>query len=229
MTDPDFSELETLLGYQFQDKELLLKALTHPSLAHDKRLKRGDNQRLEFLGDAVLQMTLTLHLYRKFPEHQEGRLTKMRASAVNKKALNEISQQFKLDQFILLSRGETKNHGMTKASNLADAVEAIIGAMLLDAGYDFTQAWVQRIFEEKLKELAASEKVFNPKGELQEILQAKGKVTPTYQLIEESGPDHSKSYTIQVISDEKTIGTGSGSSKKAAESSAALDALNKLK
>lgn len=228
MTELDLSPLESLLGYSFKNKELLLQALTHPSLAHDNNLARGDNQRLEFLGDAVLQMTLTLHLFHSFPKHQEGRLTKMRAAAVNKKALDEVSRQFKLDEFILLSRGETKNQGRTKASNLADAMEAIIGAILLDAGYEFTQTWVQKIFEQKLKDLAESEEVFNPKGELQELLQGKGKVTPTYELVDESGPDHSKSYTIRVLSENEVIGEGSGSSKKAAESSAALSALKNV-
>ncbi len=228
MTEIDLSPLETILGYSFKNKELLLQALTHPSLAHDMQLARGDNQRLEFLGDAVLQMTLTLHLFHSFPSHQEGRLTKMRAAAVNKKALDEVARQFKLNEFILLSRGETKNQGRTKASNLADAMEAIIGVMLLDAGYEFTQAWVEKVFDQKLKELAASEEVFNPKGELQELLQGKSIATPRYELVAESGPDHSKSYTIRVISEDAVIGEGSGPSKKAAESSAALDALKNL-
>jgi ribonuclease-3 len=228
MTEPDLSPLEQLLGYQFKNPTLLLQALTHPSLAHDKNLSRGDNQRLEFLGDAVLQMTLTLHLYHSFPKHQEGHLTKMRAAAVNKKALDEVSRQFKLNEFILLSRGESKNHGKTKASNLADAMEAVIGAILLDAGYDFAQQWIQRVFDQKLKELAESEEIFNPKGELQELLQGKNLTTPDYELVSESGPDHNKSYTIRVISQHEPIGEGSGSSKKAAESSAALDALKNL-
>ncbi|MEM1159151.1 MAG: ribonuclease III [Verrucomicrobiota bacterium] len=228
MSDPDLFPLEERLGYSFKNRELLLQALTHPSLAHDMKLARGDNQRLEFLGDAVLQMTLTLHLYHSFPKHQEGWLTKMRASAVNKKALNEIAQEFGLDQFILLSRGEGKNNGRTKPSNLADAMEAVIGAMLLDAGYKFTQSWVQRVFDRKLLELDVSEEIFNPKGELQEFLQGQGKETPAYELVDESGPDHDKSYTVRVFSEGRNIGTGSGSSKKAAESTAALDALKKL-
>jgi len=228
MTEPDLSRLESLLGYPFQNKDLLLQALTHPSLAHDSQLSRGDNQRLEFLGDAVLQMTLTLYLFQSFPTYQEGRLTKMRAAAVNKHALNDISREFQLNEFILLSRGENKNQGRTKASNLADAMEAIIGALLLDAGYDFTQNWIQNVFEKKVQELASSEEVFNPKGELQEQLQGQGKETPTYELINESGPDHSKFYLIRVLSEGVSIGEGSGPSKKAAESSAALNALKSL-
>lgn len=228
MNDPDLSPLETLLGYTFKNKMLLLQAVTHPSLAHDMKLSRGDNQRLEFLGDAVLQMTLTLHLYHRYPKHQEGHLTKMRAAAVNKKALNEVSRQFRLNEFILLSRGEAKNNGKSKASNLADAMEAVIGAIMLDAGYEFTQHWVQQVFDKKLQELAASDEVFNPKGELQELLQGQGKETPEYTLISECGPDHSKSYTVQVLSEQAVIGEGVGSSKKAAESSAALNALKNL-
>ncbi|MEM6885697.1 MAG: ribonuclease III [Verrucomicrobiota bacterium] len=228
MTELDLAPLEQRLDYTFQKRELLLQALTHPSLAHDMKLARGDNQRLEFLGDAVLQMTLTLHLFHAYPKHQEGRLTKMRAAAVNKKALNEVARKLELDQFILLSRGESKNEGKTKPSNLADAMEAIIGAILLDAGYEFTQEWVQRIFDPVLTELGASEEVFNPKGELQEFLQGQGKATPSYQLVDESGPDHDKSYTIRVLSEGQEIGAGSGSSKKAAESSAALNALKNV-
>ncbi|MEM6821233.1 MAG: ribonuclease III [Verrucomicrobiota bacterium] len=219
------NKLEKQLGYSFKDPSLLELALTHPSLAHDRRLKQGDNQRLEYLGDAVLQMTLTYLLYRSFPDYQEGQLTQLRASAVNRKALEKIANYYSLGDFILLSRGELKNQGRAKASNLADAMEAVIGALFLDAGYEFTQRWIDAVFSDELQQLSNSLEIFNPKGALQERLQAQGKSTPDYELVEESGPDHAKSYLVRVISEGVELGRGSGSSKKAAESSAALNAL----
>lgn len=225
----DLNQLQEHLGYRFKDETLLQLALTHPSVAHDLKLSSGDNQRLEFLGDAVLQMTLTVHLYRTRTRAPEGQLTQTRAAAVNRKALASLARTLKVGDHLHLSRGEENNMGRKKASNLADAMEAIIGAIFLDGGYEASSTWVEKYFPPILEEVEGGDCSFNPKGQLQEILQGRGKPTPNYQLEAESGPDHNKSYTVVARTEDGEIGRGTGSSKKEAESAAARDALKKLK
>jgi len=225
----NLKQLQENLDYHFQDESLLQLALTHPSVAHDLKLSSGDNQRLEFLGDAVLQMTLTVYLFRTRTRAPEGQLTQTRAAAVNRKALASLARTLKVGDHLHLSRGEENNKGRKKASNLADAMEAIIGALFLDGGYEASSAWVEKWFPPILEQIEAGDQSFNPKGQLQEILQGEGKTTPVYLLENESGPDHNKSYTVVARTEHGEIGRGTGSSKKEAESAAARDALDKLK
>ncbi|MGF1677921.1 MAG: ribonuclease III [Candidatus Methylacidiphilales bacterium] len=224
---PQMEDLEAKLQCRFQNETLLIQALTHPSCAYGDSTPLHDNQRLEFLGDAILQATLTHYLYQRYPNETEGFLTKLRAAAVNRSALEKIARQFDLGQYLTLGHGEEKNHGREKASNLADAMEAVIGALYLDSGYEATQAWIHRVFTAVIDDLTTSASVFNPKGALQEWLQAKGLPTPNYELVSESGPDHKKTFTVKAVSEGECIGLGSGSSKKWAEIAAAQDALDR--
>jgi len=207
------------IGYRFHDPDLLRLALTHPSAA--RKLK--DNQRLEFLGDAVLQIAISRHLFNTCPKEAEGSLTAMRAEAVNRKALSQLARRIDLGAVLILGRGEERNHGRDKDSNLADTLEALIGAIFQDGGFETACEWVVRHYTISLSDEAPAS--FNPKGDLQEWLQGRGLPTPEYRVTEESGPDHSKHYRVVVISDGNEIGSGEGTSKKEAEQAAAQEAL----
>jgi len=222
------ADLERLLGYQFHNPTLLREALTHPSHGHELRQKKPDNQRLEFLGDAVLQLVLTRKLYRQFPDMDEGDLTRLRAALVNRKALENMAQHFQLGPFLILGRGENLSQGRTKSSNLADAMEAIIGAIFLDGNFETAADWLEPVLHGLVEENKDRAHAFNPKGSLQELLQAAGKPTPEYLLESEVGPDHAKNYCVRVISEGQELGRGNGSSKKAAEMNAAALALKAL-
>ncbi|MDD5262474.1 MAG: ribonuclease III [Methylacidiphilales bacterium] len=223
------AKLEEILGYHFRDEKLLRTALTHPSCGHELRQKLPDNQRLEFLGDAVLQLVLTRQLYRQLPNFDEGNLTSLRAAIVNRKTLESIANQFQLGQFLILGRGEILNHGRSKSSNLADAMEAIIGAIFVDGDFESSAAWLEPVLQSWIDEHKDKVELFNPKGALQECLQAMGKTTPEYVVESEEGPDHAKHYRVIVMSEGAELGRGSGSSKKTAEIEAAATALKKLK
>jgi ribonuclease-3 len=220
----DLGFFQEQIDYRFQNEGLLTQALTHPSAA--RKLK--DNQRLEFLGDAVLQMSLSIHLYESFPRWAEGKLTELRAAAVNRTTLSQIARAIDLGHFLILGRGEKKNRGADKDSNLADAFEALIGAIYLDSDFTTAREWTVRQYHEHGLLDGEQTANFNPKGDLQEQLQAKGLPTPEYEVIEESGPDHSKEYTVIALCDGKELGRGSGASKKTAEQEAARAALDKI-
>lgn len=222
-------ELEARIGYTFRDPALLRLAMTHPSCRHEPGAPEGDNQRLEFLGDAVIQMVLTDMIYHRFPSWDEGRMTRLRARLVNRGALETRAVRFDLGSALLLGKGEHKNQGRTRSSNLADAFEALAGALYLDAGASTATEWVRTCFQDVLEAEAAAPDDFNAKGTLQELLQGRGKPTPVYELLEESGPDHAKHYVVAVLSEGREIGRGTGGSKKAAEASAASAALESLK
>ena len=164
--------LEEKLGYRFEDRELLVHAMTHPSIAAERRDVVEDNQRLEFLGDAVLQLILTEHLYRILPDQAEGRLTKMRASLVSRQALTECAERLDLGEYLRLGKGEETNGGRERASNLADACEALLGAIYLDGGIGSATEVILRLIEEDLQGVLMGEDTSNPKGRLQEVLQA---------------------------------------------------------
>lgn len=221
--------LEERLGYTFQNPTLLTLALTHPSCRHEGTTTVGDNQRLEFLGDAVLQMVLTEALYHRFPRWDEGRMTRLRARLVNRSALESLARRFGLDQALLLGKGEEMNQGRLRSSNLCDAFEAVAGAVFLDGGFAATTTWLRACFDPLIDAESAAPDDFNAKGSLQEWLQARGKSAPTYQLIAESGPDHEKSYEVAVFNGDLELGRGSGPSKKIAEARAAARALELLK
>lgn len=228
-TPTGIPELELALGYTFRDTQLLKLALTHPSLAHEQGGGQQHNQRLEFLGDAVLQLVLTTELYEKFPALGEGPLTQARAQMVNRTSLAAQGQRLGLGDRLVLSRGEESSGGRHRASTIADAFEALIGAVFLDAGYEATRLLVLRLFHEAFGELLELPSLDNPKGELQELLQATSPEPPRYDLLSAAGPDHNRSFECAVYHLGRELGRGVGRSKKLAESQAALVALQALR
>ena len=226
---PDFAELQQLIGYKFRSEDLLFLALTHPSIAHEQNNPAPHNQRLEFLGDAILGAVLSQQLYDKFTEADEGLLTKSRAKLVNATSLAAHGRALGLGAYLIISRGEENSGGRARASTLADAFEALLGAIFLDGGYDAARAFILQEFAGDYAELALPAGIENPKGELQELLQAKSPAAPVYQLISSEGPDHDRNFVCAVLHDGVELAQGSGKSKKAAESDAALAALKKLR
>lgn len=222
----NFQELEVALGYSFQNSSLLRLALTHPSLAHESGGGQQHNQRLEFLGDAVLQLVMTSTLYQKFPEIGEGALTQARAHLVNRVTLAERGTRLQLGKYLVLSRGEETTGGRTRESTIADAFEAVIGAVFLDANYDQAEALILRLYAEILGELEILPHMANPKGELQERLQSMSPEPPRYELLSATGPDHNRNFECAVFHRGQELGRGKGRSKKMAESRAALAALD---
>jgi ribonuclease-3 len=226
---PDLAALQQRLGHRFRDENLLRLALTHPSVAHESGKEIEHNQRLEFLGDAVLGLVLSQNLYERFPENDEGELTQARAQLVNAKTLTERAQQLDLGAYLLLSRGEEMHGGRERASSLADAFEAVLGAIYLDGGLDAAREFTLREFAPAFGTLEALALINNPKGQLQELLQAQSPRAPEYRTISVSGPDHDRDFVVVVQHEGKELARGAGKSKKAAESDAALAALKKLR
>jgi ribonuclease-3 len=221
--------LQTRLGYCFRDPDLLRLALTHPSVAHELEKNVQHNQRLEFLGDSVLGLVLTQELYEKFRAVGEGPLTKARAEMVNRKTLAAQAQRLGLGEHLILSRGEEISGGRKRISALADTYEALLGAIFLDGGFDAARSFILSNYREAFGELAAIPNLQNPKGELQELLQARSIEAPRYRLISVSGPDHDRIFECVVSHGGEELGRGQGKSKKAAETEAALAALNSLR
>lgn len=221
--------LEQQLGYKFRNSLLLGEALTHPSLAYESVKPHFDNQRLEFLGDAVLQLILTEELYRRFPLLREGHLTKLRARLVSKSALRVFADRISLGDFVLLGKGEEANGGRQRSSTLADAYEALIGAIYLDSSIEPVRKVILTICAPELDAISEqdSQKLdSNPKGELQEVLQSIDPSGPSYVTVSESGPDHDKTFEAEVHWKGKPLARGSGASKKIAETEAARAALD---
>ncbi len=219
--------LEERIGYKFRNSLLLAEALTHPSLAYETQKPHFDNQRLEFLGDAVIQLILTESLYRRFPAFSEGRLTKLRSRLVSKPALHALAAQIDLGVYLLMGKGEEASGGRERQSTLADAFEALVGAVYLDGGFTVACDFLLAHCEDALSDVEETPAEINPKGQLQEILQAISATSPRYRLIAQSGPDHAKHFEIAVDWEGRELGRGDGSSKKEAEAEAAKDALAK--
>lgn len=226
---PHLDELQHRLSYTFRDPDLLRLALTHPSLAHEAGTAIQTNQRLEFLGDAVLQLALTRELYEKFPAFGEGPLTKARAKLVNRRSLAERAREIELGKHLIVSRGEEISGGRQRTSSLADAFEALLGAIFLDGGFDVAREFILREFAGATSELSEIPILENPKGELQELLQAASPEAPHYLVVSASGPDHDRIFECTVHHGGVEMARGRGRSKKAAESEAALAALRKLR
>ena len=218
--------LEQRTGYKFRNSLLLAEALTHPSLAYETQRPHFDNQRLEFLGDAVLQLVLTDELYRIFPRFNEGTLTKLRSRLVSRSALNRCAQAIHLGDYLLMGKGEHATGGRERPSTLADAVESLIGAVYLDADIKVARDFVLRLCAEPLQEIMEEPDEVNPKGHLQELLQAHSTVSPHYHIVSQEGPDHCKMFKAEVMWRGRILGLGSGKSKKQAETAAARAALN---
>lgn len=225
----DLAVLQARLGYAFRDESLLRLALTHPSVAHEQGTPIQHNQRLEFLGDSVLQLALTRELYEKFPAFDEGPLTKARAKLVNRRTLAVHGRAISLGEYLILSRGEESHGGRERSSAIADAYESVIGAIFLDGGYEAAREFVLREFRSAFGELGALPLLENPKGELQELLQAKSPEAPQYHVVSATGPDHDRIFECTVHHVGVELARGTGKSKKAAESEAALNALKKLR
>ena len=223
------AELQTHLGYTFRDESLLRLALTHPSVAHESGEPTAHNQRLEFLGDAVLQLILTHALYEKFPAFNEGPLTKARAKLVNRRTLAEHARALGVGAHLILSRGEEASGGRERASALADTFESLLGALFLDGGFEAAREFVLREFSAAFGKLNVPPTIENPKGELQELLQARSPEAPEYHVVSTTGPDHDRVFECIVQHGGVELARGSGKSKKAAESDAALAALKKLR
>lgn len=227
MADPNDVQIE--LGYVFRDAGLLRLALTHPSVAHEQGAPLQHNQRLEFLGDAVLQLVLTRALYEQFPAFGEGPLTKARAKLVNRRSLAEKGRALKLGGHLILSHGEDAHGGRERPSALADAFEAVLGAIFIDGGITAAEQFVERQFREAFGTLTVIPILENPKGELQELLQANSSVAPVYRVVSATGPDHDREFECTVLHEGRELARGRGKSKKDAESEAALGALAMLR
>jgi ribonuclease-3 len=221
-------ELQRSLGYSFSKIDLLKLALTHPSVAHETTAPTPHNQRLEFLGDAVLGLVLTRELYDRFAAVSEGPLTKARAQLVNRRSLADQARRFRLGEFLILSRGEESSGGREKQSALADAFEALLGAIFVDGGFEAARDFILKCFHDSFGQLTRIPNIDNPKGELQEMLQARSAEAPEYQTTSVTGPDHDRLFECAVLHEGRELGRGKGKSKKSAESEAALAALRTL-
>jgi ribonuclease III len=226
---PEYEELQKRFGYTFRDIALLKLALMHPSVAHEQGTPMETNQRLEFLGDAVLQLVLTRELFEKFPNFDEGPLTKARAKLVNRRTLAEHGRELGLGQYLAVSRGEEMHGGRERPSALADAYEALLGAIFLDGGFEVARDVILQRFHKAFGTLSVIPILENPKGELQEFLQATSTEAPHYHVVSASGPDHDRLFECTVHHAGLELARGQGKSKKAAESEAAKVALLKLK
>lgn len=220
-------DLETAIGYRFKNITLLQNALTHSSYANEFwRDSLRSNERLEFLGDSILGMVVAEHLYRTFPERPEGELTRMRADMVCERALAKVANRLGLGSHLLLGHGEEQGGGRERASILADAVESVIAACFLDGGMDAARKLIEEFVLSEVPVNRLSNADY--KTAFQERVQQKKDQTITYRLIGESGPDHDKSFQVEVLLNGQVVGTGTGSSKKRAEQDAARDALQRL-
>lgn len=217
--------LEERIGYKFRNSLLLAEALTHSSVSLERKNYPFDNQRLEFLGDAVLQLAVTEHLYRLFPDFSEGRLTKLRTRVVSRAGLKHHASAIGLGGHLMMGRGEDASGGRTRASTLADAFESLVGAIYLDGGYEEARDFILRETRDDFAQMAAEPEEINPKGRLQEILQAIEPSAPVYEIIAQSGPEHLKHFECRVVWEGLELGRGSGHSKKQAEVEAASAAL----
>jgi len=220
----NYKQLEERLGYSFENKQLIIEALTHKSYK-----KPYNNERLEFLGDAVLDLIVGEFLFHKFPDSDEGVLSKIRASLVNESGFATLARAIDLGRYIYLSPAEENNQGRSKPSLLSNAFEAIIGAIYLEAGLETSRAIVVKLLDETYPKIDLDTLCKDYKTALQELTQATHGTTPEYRLIGSSGPDHRKEFEVGVVLGGETIATAKGRSKKAAQQKAAEIALNKLR
>ena len=222
----DFSLLEEKLQVSFKNKDLLQQAFVHRSyLNENPELKLQQNERLEFLGDAVLELVVTEHLYEDNPDKTEGELTNWRAALVNAKMLSRVAGELEFNDFLLLSRGESKELGKARQYILANTFEAFIGAMYLDSGYKPCDKFIQDHLLSKLSEVIQKKLYKDAKSQFQEQAQEKVGITPMYRVVRESGPDHKKKFIVGVFLEEEQVSEGEGFSKQEAEEEAATKAL----
>lgn len=223
----DFSILEKNLGLNFKNKDLLMQAFAHRSyLNENPSFKLDHNERLEFLGDAVIELIVTAHLYKEFPDKSEGELTNWRAALVNAKMMTSVAEELGFNDFLLLSKGESKEGGKARAYILANTFEALLGAMYLDSGYNPCDEFIKKYLLIKLPEIIKEGTYKDSKSKFQEEAQEKVGITPTYKVLKESGPDHQKLFIVGVFLAEDLVAEGRGSSKQEAEEAAAELALD---
>jgi ribonuclease-3 len=211
----------------FQRKTLFTLALTHKSWVNEHKGQRESNERLEFLGDAVLEFIVSRELFKKFPAKEEGYLTALRANLVNTVHLAEVANKLNLGSELYLSKGEEEGGGRKNSSLLADTVEAVIGALYLDRGISVASKFIKRNILDSLEE-KTTQPLKDAKSRLQEHVQAQGLMAPKYEVVSEEGPDHDKKFTIKVVVDGKSWGKGVGKNKAEADQQAAIQALKKL-
>jgi ribonuclease-3 len=230
LTMVDWDICQESLGVCFRRESLLEQAFVHTSYCNENpELEYSSNERLEFLGDAVLNLVVTDKLYKEFPEMSEGELTEIRASLVCRDTLAGLASSLELGDWLLLGRGEELSGGRAKASNLANAVEALIGALYLDQGIGKTRRFILKQLKRDLEEIKMGKIMLNYKALVQELIQGEGKQTPVYHLVEAIGPEHDKQFTAEIRVDGQALGVGMGGSKKVAESRAARAAWEKLR
>jgi ribonuclease-3 len=223
----DIAALEASIGLEFSNKELLTLAFIHKSFVNEHPDQERYNERLEFLGDAVLELSVTRYLFDNYPEQPEGQLTNWRSSLVKGKSLAKVASSLKLGDFLLLSRGEDMSGGREKDYILANTMEALIGAIYLDMGFDVADKFIKKHIVTLLEEIIEKGLDIDAKSKIQEVAQDKLNLTPRYELLEEDGPDHNKCFVMGIYFGKKLAGRGEGSSKQAAEQEAARDALEK--
>lgn len=222
----DFVDLEKILGVSFRDQGLLKSALTHRSYLNENTgWAFPHNERLEFLGDAVLELVITEYLYEKFPDKPEGELTSLRASLVNANMLGDVGAELGFNEFVLLSRGEAKDVGRARQYILANTFEAIVGAMYLDSGYEPVKEFILRVLTPKIQEILEKKLYRDAKSLFQEEAQERVSITPAYEVLKEWGPDHDKHFVVGAYLKKDLIAEGEGSSKQEAQQQAAEAAL----
>lgn len=222
----DLKELESAIGYEFSSKQLLTHALTHSSYTNDRKMdKKMCNERMEFLGDAILEMISSEYLYKNYSEKDEGELTKLRASLVSEKPLASVASSIQLGNYLFLGHGEERTGGRSRDSVTSDAVEALIGAIYLDGGIEPAKKFVHHFI---LNDIENKQLFYDSKTVLQEMIQKYHKGTLKYVLVKEEGPDHDKSYGMNAVVDDRIVGYGEGRTKKAAEQEAAYNAIKSM-
>ncbi|MCL1936089.1 MAG: ribonuclease III [Defluviitaleaceae bacterium] len=229
MNSKQIDNIENIINYKFKDKQLLSQTFTHSSYIYENEMHSlSDNERLEFLGDAVLQIVISRYLYDTYKSLDEGELTKLRASIVCEPSLAIICRNLNLGNFIAFGKGEEKTDGKNKDSNLADLYEAIIGAIYLDGSIEESKKFIDVTLIPYIDKIKQDVRNKDYKTELQELLQKTSKNFAKYVIIEQSGPDHDKTFTVEVLHGEKVLGKGIGKSKKDAEQNAAKVALENM-
>jgi ribonuclease-3 len=224
----DYSKFEEKTGIKFNDESLLTRAFTHRSFLNENRdsdLKH--NERLEFLGDAVMELVTTDYLFKTFPKKNEGELTSYRASLVNTQTIAEVSTELGFNDYLLLSKGEAKDTGRARHYILANTFESVIGAIYLDQGYEMAEKFIKNFLITKLDKILAEGTWIDAKSKLQENIQDKKSLTPTYKIVKEEGPDHDKKFTVALYYGDEEIGSAQGKSKQEAEQNIAREVLEK--
>ncbi|MCX7996883.1 MAG: ribonuclease III [Patescibacteria group bacterium] len=225
----DFTPLEKLIGISFSNRQLLENVFVHRSfLNENKNYHLSSNEKLEFLGDSVLSLITSIYLFKHYHELSEGDYTDIKASIVRTESLAEAAAEIGLGSYLLLSKGEEKGNGRRNSNILADTFEALVACIFIEHGFEQAYNFVRsHLFKEKLDTIVKNKLYMSPKSRLQEIVQARHKILPTYKVTEETGPEHSKTFTVSVYIADSLVGTGTGTSKKMAEEAAAKKALEK--